>query len=67
LIVGVLTHNAGEHNAGAAWAKVQLAAGFATTNPDDPDPCDDARAVHDASAGCNFNSWYLGCESATGN
>ena len=70
IMAGVLIHNSGEHDAaygaGDAWAKAQLAAGYAAANPDDPDPCDDQRAVHDASAGYNFTSWYSGCESATG-
>jgi len=70
IIAGVLIYNSGKrdaaYNAGAAWAKAQLAAGYAAANTDDPDPCDDQRAIHDASAGYNFTAWYSGCESATG-
>lgn len=71
VIAGFLIHNWAEHeaayNAGHAWAKNELSAGYGNDNPDDPDPCDDARSVSFASAGYDFNSWFSGCEAASGN
>jgi hypothetical protein len=71
IIAGIFIQNAGEHdaayNAGHAWAKQELAAGYGTQNPDDPDPCGDGRAVSFASAGYNFKPWLSGCEAASGN
>ncbi len=71
IIAGVMIHNAGEHdaayNAGAAWARNELAAGYGNTHADDPDPCDDSQAVAFASAGYDFSYWDAGCQAATGN
>ena len=62
--IGGLIYNRGKndaaYNAGAAWAKNELAAGYARADPEDPDPCDDARALSFASAGYDFSSWDAG-------
>lgn len=71
VIVLIIVHNAdqGEQaafNAGAAWAKSEMAAGYGATDPQDPDPCDDLRAVAVASSGYKLSSWLSGCESVSG-
>jgi hypothetical protein len=71
IVAGVLVHNAFENdsssNAGATWAKMEMKVGYAESNPDDPDPCDDLKAVAVASGGYNFKAWLSGCESVSGN
>jgi hypothetical protein len=74
IIAGILIHNSGEHdaafNAGAAWARQEMAAGYATSAEanyiGDSNPCDDSQAIAGGSAGYNFPAWLSGCQSVAG-
>jgi hypothetical protein len=60
------SHDA-SYKAGRTWAQGQLAAGYADSHADDPDPCDQSQVIYFASRSYTFDSWLRGCESIVEN